>query len=580
MFDNMIMRQIRSLSIFVLAALPLSHAVATQINYEIPLFDFQDYDVGSQWDWVPDTSIIKDCRLGAYTNKCLRVAYHPTKRGSARLTRKVWLPAHDHYVLTYDLYFEPDFEFVRGGKLPGLAPSEPTSGCQPETLKGWSYRLMWLSSERLRNYIYTQDREAACGDGEINYNSILETGKWYNVELNLKLNSEDRPFGGHAIFKLNGEVIADDRDVQFRGEYTKDSLIQMMMFSTFFGGGDPSWAPSKTVYARFDNFKVVAVGDVSDEVKARGMAIQGFPAPTSLEMIPPPEPVVPQIPVPVEPVEKLVESTQPPETLVPVPTDPVEEPTPEPVAPIQTQLKYLYEEDFDDFTAGLVDGNTFSIFTNNTQWIRGADESRLRLQEEISRSQLALEVFHPGNIYDSVETGVEWEFQINPSEALFVSYWVFFDENFDFSYGGSLPGLSHKSTMLEQNWVMNLAWDSRGRLELEAHNDRRSKSSRLRFKNNRGEITPGQWHFIEMFVRPNTINQKDGLVEVFVDGVKVGEEDRLDFTRNKTQPGLITHGHFVNQMYGRKHRVTHEQDQSVYFDQIKITNMPLSPVNF
>lgn len=46
--------------------------------------------------------------------------------------------------LHYEVRFAPDFDFAKGGKLPGLFGGEAPRGCLPEELSlGFSARLMW-----------------------------------------------------------------------------------------------------------------------------------------------------------------------------------------------------------------------------------------------------------------------------------------------------------------------------------------------------------------------------------------------------------------------------------------------------
>lgn len=53
---------------------------------------------------------------------------------------------------------------------------------------------------------------------------------------------------------LDGELVLDRRDIRFRD--TNTFSIDQLYFSTFFGGDDPSWAPSKNETVLFDDFNV------------------------------------------------------------------------------------------------------------------------------------------------------------------------------------------------------------------------------------------------------------------------------------------------------------------------------------
>ena len=65
--------------------------------------------------------------------------------------------------VSYDIKFSEDFDFVRGGKLPGLCgynvTQDPGDGCNtgggfPTGYDGWSARGMWREDGNLENYIY------------------------------------------------------------------------------------------------------------------------------------------------------------------------------------------------------------------------------------------------------------------------------------------------------------------------------------------------------------------------------------------------------------------------------------------
>lgn len=76
--------------------------------------------------------------------------------------------------------FGPNFDWVRGGKLPGLCGANCITGCKEVTgLDGWSARQMWrpcvwppehelntinCSGGKIVNYVYHMFKEHWCGD--------------------------------------------------------------------------------------------------------------------------------------------------------------------------------------------------------------------------------------------------------------------------------------------------------------------------------------------------------------------------------------------------------------------------------
>jgi len=202
------------------------------------------------------------------------------------------------YTLSYDLYFEPGFDFAKGGKLPGLAAGEFDSGCSEEGSSkrqptNWSERLMWRANGRVQLYSYDQSRASGscgvevtidqqAGDPEFELPGTIpaddkfrfEAGTWYSIRLSVRVNDNDSvkyrmdgntpvldAFGQLQPVSGNGEVSlaikpADARparllvfrDVALRDECngpcpstvpnSKETWVTGIFFSTFFGGNE------------------------------------------------------------------------------------------------------------------------------------------------------------------------------------------------------------------------------------------------------------------------------------------------------------------------------------------------------
>ncbi|MBU2711848.1 glycosyl hydrolase family 8 [Zooshikella harenae] len=98
-------------------------AEASQQQPEQPVFteDFESTSSKPLNLKLSETVKVKD-DCGNNHGKCLRISYHPNEQGSPRITSRYSLPPARAYTLNYDVLFEPGFEFVKGGKLPGLGP--------------------------------------------------------------------------------------------------------------------------------------------------------------------------------------------------------------------------------------------------------------------------------------------------------------------------------------------------------------------------------------------------------------------------------------------------------------------------
>jgi hypothetical protein len=203
------------------------------------------------------------------------------------------------YTLSYDLYFEPGFDFAKGGKLPGLAAAAFDSGCTEDgnakrQPSNWSERLMWRANGRLQLYSYDQSRPSgSCGiektideaatdpqfelPGTIPSDDKfrLRSGVWYSIRLSVRVNDNEsvkyltdasgksivdtngylQPISGNGEVSLSVKTAdgAVKRHITFsnvalRDECngpcpaqipdSKDTWVNALFFSTFFGGNE------------------------------------------------------------------------------------------------------------------------------------------------------------------------------------------------------------------------------------------------------------------------------------------------------------------------------------------------------
>ena len=210
---------------------------------------------GQRWRQLDNTRIVANC--GGNRGQCLEVSYAPTSRGSDRLQTSIDIPAGTNYTLLYDIRFSRDFEFVRGGKLPGLSPQNHTTGCTSAHPENWSVRPMWRVEGAAQGYYYGQDRSGSCGDGQTSGVAVFKPGQWQKVALRVKLNDSEASYDGAVTLLIDGQVVSRNRHLQLRKRGTEASKISHFFFSTFYGGADPTWAPSKTTTIRYDNFRVI-----------------------------------------------------------------------------------------------------------------------------------------------------------------------------------------------------------------------------------------------------------------------------------------------------------------------------------
>jgi len=154
--------------------------------------------------------------------------------------------------LTYRIRFPTDFQFVKGGKLPGLyGGTEPFSG-GGHNASGWSTRLMWRAGGEGEIYAYIA---GVSGYGlDLGRGSFLwpADGQWHTVSLHVVVNSPGQS-NGEAVLSLDGRVVVNSTGLEIT---TTGTPIGGLFFSSFYGGHDPSWSPSANMHIDFSNFSV------------------------------------------------------------------------------------------------------------------------------------------------------------------------------------------------------------------------------------------------------------------------------------------------------------------------------------
>lgn len=213
----------------------------------------------------PDVSL--DPTAGPDGSAALRVVYRGNDEGSTGMSETVRLARGTRSAtLSYDVKFEDGFDFSRGGKLPGLGPENPVTGGDPMKPAGWSARPMWREDGLLTSYTYHQDKPDRTGDYARSEGFLLERGRWHSVAVVVVLNSGPEEKDGSVEIHVDGTKRVGHRGLRlWKGESGKTGPdIARLLFTTFHGGNDSSWAPKnadgsfRDVVAWFDNVEVVA----------------------------------------------------------------------------------------------------------------------------------------------------------------------------------------------------------------------------------------------------------------------------------------------------------------------------------
>jgi hypothetical protein len=159
----------------------------------------------------------------------------------------------DQARLRYYVRFQPGFDFVKGGKLPGLYGGTVTAGRHiPDGTNGFSTRYMWRKGGAGEVYAYLPS--SVSHGTSLGRNSWqFAPGQWTLTEQEVRLNTPGESDGSVTVW-INGTQVFQQTGIVYRT--TRNLKIDGLFFSTFFGGGDSSWASPSDQYAEFAEFSV------------------------------------------------------------------------------------------------------------------------------------------------------------------------------------------------------------------------------------------------------------------------------------------------------------------------------------
>jgi hypothetical protein len=165
---------------------------------------------------------------------------------------KAPLPPRNEYYAEYQVMFSPNFEWVKGGKIPGLVGgTAPTGGANAD--RGLSARYMWRNNGKAILYLYWQGKTATHGQ-EIALGKNFSKGVWHTLKQRIKLNT---PGSSNGIMQVwfDNQLVYSKSDYKFI-KSGDNWQIDKFYFSSFFGGSAPRWSAVKDEYIFFDNFRI------------------------------------------------------------------------------------------------------------------------------------------------------------------------------------------------------------------------------------------------------------------------------------------------------------------------------------
>lgn len=163
----------------------------------------------------------------------------------------------------YTVRFDDDFDFVKGGKLPGLCggPKTITGGDKVNGLEGFSARLMWRAEGQGEAYLYHMNQPDKYGD-QVAFPEDFRfpRGEPIRIRLQVAMNTPDERDGELRIWvkrtsDSEPQLVAEKTDLEWRA--TSDYGVDSLLFNTFYGGTGKEWAPTEPQHAEFSDFRIV-----------------------------------------------------------------------------------------------------------------------------------------------------------------------------------------------------------------------------------------------------------------------------------------------------------------------------------
>ena len=164
--------------------------------------------------------------------------------------------SYDEIYFSYDVMFKPGFEFVLGGKLPGVGggPKSSGAGVKPAWDEGFTATLAFHPEGKIVFYTYNQNQPGDYGQ-VIGWNVNVTPGSWHNLTIRVVMNTVDGNGGRNdGILEgfFDGQLVCQQTQMCFRN-LTSIGTDLLKIYS-FFGGGDDRFRNTRDEWIKLDNF--------------------------------------------------------------------------------------------------------------------------------------------------------------------------------------------------------------------------------------------------------------------------------------------------------------------------------------
>jgi len=253
---------------------------------DLPVGPYTEDDLKKQWVGATNIKGVAEGRcqiVDVDGEHALRVTIQkgqlgPTLGGAS--WRYQFDKSYEEYTVEYKVRISKEFNYVRGGKLPGLVGgTNPRAGMREKESAGFSARVMWRELGALCQYVYfdessdrkhgkdflwTNDKrkdsvitdeiwkQLQKSKEKIEGVEYFTSDVWHTIKTYVKMNIPGQEDGQITSWFDGREVLNVNLTLRKDASFGIDSF----QFTIYFGGNDETWVPEKDekIYFRDFNF--------------------------------------------------------------------------------------------------------------------------------------------------------------------------------------------------------------------------------------------------------------------------------------------------------------------------------------
>lgn len=252
---------------------------------------------------------------------------------------------------------------------------------------------------------------------------------------------------------------------------------------------------------------------------------------------------------------------------------------------IMAKAQKIYDVSFEGWSAGHEYRQSDLVRDGlGPRWVSGFNQSRCFIDSAHAHNgNNALRVSYPADGVGPVETGGQSALEFDGENEVFLSYWLRFGDDFDWGRklkGGKLPGLAGgkncsggQSCDGTNGFSARLMWRNEGQAVLYLYHMHKPATwgEDMGLSDEEGQkvvFERGKWYNVVERVKINTGNERNGEVEIWINGLKALLVQNIQMFNNG---GLVDNLYFSTFHGGNTKEWAPEHDCFIWFDDIVVS---------